>query len=96
MRLAHARLVQARAVAEHYRTTLLPLRERIVALSQQHYNGMFIGPAELLRARQEQIESSQGYLEALRNYWQARAELERALGSRVTSAASPPRVEEAR
>lgn len=95
VRLAHARLVQARAVAEHYRTTLLPLRERIVALSQQHYNGMFIGPAELLRSRQEQIESSQGYLEALRDYWQARAELERALGARVTPAAAP-RVEEAR
>ena len=90
VRLAYARLVAARATAEHYRDVLLPLRERVVELTQLHYNGMFLGPAALLAAKQAQVEASGNYLETLRAYWQARAELERAVGGQLPTATPQP------
>jgi cobalt-zinc-cadmium efflux system outer membrane protein len=80
VRLAQAHLMAARATALHYRDTLLPLRAAILEQSQLHYNGMFIGLYQLLAAKQAEIEARKGALEALRDYWTARAELARAIG----------------
>ena len=74
------RLLAARAVAEHYRTVLLPLREQIVKEAQVRYNAMLLGVFQLLLARREQIEAYRDYLESVRGYWIARAELTRAVG----------------
>lgn len=91
VRLAVARLTVARRNAEQYRTKLLPARETVLAQSQLHYNAMQLGLYALLTAKREQSESYRGYLEALRDYWFARADLERALGSSLERA---PRVTE--
>ena len=80
VRVSRARLVNARDRVEKLKTALLPLRARIVELSQQHYNGMFIGAYDLLRAKQDQVAAYGEYLGAVRGYWQARAALERASG----------------
>jgi cobalt-zinc-cadmium efflux system outer membrane protein len=80
VRLADARLRAARQTALHYRDHLLPLRSAILDQSQLHYNGMFIGPYQLLSAKQGEVEARRGYIEAIRDYWSARAELARALG----------------
>lgn len=90
VRVARAKLLAARQVAEHYRKVLLPLRQRIVELSQLHYNGMFIGPYQLLAAKQEQVHAYRGYIESLRDYWSARAELERVAGGRLPGSPPPP------
>ena len=98
VRTLRNRLVATRGVAEHYRTVLMPLRERIVNESQLRYNANLIGVFQLLLARREQIEAYRNYLEAVRDYWTARAELERAAGgSLVTPQAQPqaqPRAQE--
>jgi outer membrane protein, heavy metal efflux system len=45
----------------------------------------------------EQVESYRSYLEALEDYWKARAELERVVGGKLPGAAAPaPRQEPAR
>jgi cobalt-zinc-cadmium efflux system outer membrane protein len=88
VRLAHDRMLAARRRFEHYRDAILPLRRRIVEQSQLHYNGMLLGVPELLDAKRNEVEAGRGYLEALRDYWVARAELERAVGGRLP--APPP------
>ncbi len=82
VRVARARLVNARDRVEKLKTSLLPLRARIVELSQQHYNGMFVSAYDLLRAKQDQVAAYGEYLASVGGYWQARAALERASGGK--------------
>lgn len=84
VRAARVQMLTTRQIINRYRKNLLPLRTQIVELSQLQYNAMQIGPAQLLAARQSQVDTYQQYVEALRDYWSARAELERALGGRLT------------
>ena len=81
--LAAARMALARGNAERYRTALVPAREIAVRETQKQVNFMLVGVFELLRAKRQQIDAYQSYLEAVRDYWQARAELRRALGTRL-------------
>ncbi len=77
------RLLAARNVVKYYHDVVLPLRKRIVDESQLYYNGMLIGVYELLFAKQNQINAGREYIEALRDYWIARSDLERAVGGRL-------------
>ena len=73
----------ARDRALYYRDIMLPLHERIVNEAQLQYNAMQLGPIQLLRAREQQIETGAAYVEALRDYWLARAELAQLLSGRL-------------
>ncbi len=90
VRLAQAQLRVARLSAEHLRDRLLPLRERALAATQLQYNGMQVGLKELVAAKQAQLEASRSYALALRDYWSARAELDRVLGGQLTAAPPTP------
>ncbi|QSQ20274.1 TolC family protein [Pyxidicoccus parkwayensis] len=83
VRAARARLLSLRMVAERYRQVVLPLREKVVEQAQLQYNGMQIGLYQLLTAKREQVEAYRSYLEAVRDYWMAHAELERLVGGRL-------------
>jgi cobalt-zinc-cadmium efflux system outer membrane protein len=83
VREAWARLSSSRRVVERYKTAVLPLREREVDQAQLQYNAMQIGPFELVATKQAQIEAYRAYLDAVRDYWNARADLELAVGGRV-------------
>ncbi len=78
-----SRLSIARDRALFYRKTLLPLRERIVAETQRSYNAMGIGVFQLIMAKRDQIETGRAYLEALREYWITRAEVESLTAGRL-------------
>jgi outer membrane protein, heavy metal efflux system len=93
---------QARAVRDrlegasdrtlYSRDILLPLHERIVNEAQLQYNAMQLGPFQLLRAREQQIQTAVAYIEALRDYWLARGDLGQLLNGRLpSSGAMPPR-----
>jgi cobalt-zinc-cadmium efflux system outer membrane protein len=71
--------------ALYYRDILLPLRERIVNETQLQYNAMQRGVFELLRAREQQIQTAVAYIDTLRDYWLARADLGLLLSGRVPS-----------
>lgn len=77
------RLIMQRNLIEHYRRTVLPLREQIVALTLKKYNYMLAGAFDLLMAKQQEYEAYQKYLEALRDYWIVRADMQRSLGGRL-------------
>ena len=66
-------------IARHWRDEIVPLRKRISEENLLRYNGMLIGVFELLADAQAQIASVDGYIEALRDFWLARAELDMAL-----------------
>jgi cobalt-zinc-cadmium efflux system outer membrane protein len=83
VREARGRVLATRAVAAHYRLVVIPLRERIVALSQQHYDAMLLGVYQLLMAKQSEVNAYREYIEAVRDYWIARAELSRATGGKL-------------
>ena len=94
VRLASAKLDVTRHAAERYEKTLLPIRATVLEETQLEYNGMQVGLYELLAAKEAQIESVRSYIETVRDYWMARAELERALGGKIPAppvAAAAPR-----
>jgi cobalt-zinc-cadmium efflux system outer membrane protein len=80
-----AQLEAARATVEEYRATIGPLRAKAVDLAQKRYNSMTLSALDLLSAKQEQIGARVEEIEALRDYWTHRVELERAAGGRLPS-----------
>ena len=80
VRTTRNRLMVARNLIEHYREVFIPLREKIVALSQEQYNFMLLGPFELLSAKQNEINTYRDYINAVRDYWIIRTQLGRMVG----------------
>lgn len=66
-------------IARRYRDEILPLKKRIGQENQLRYNSMQIGVFDLLADAREQISSVNSYIEALRDFWIAQAELDVAL-----------------
>lgn len=90
VRVASAKLQLARRSAEEYQKSLLPVRARGLEQAQLEYNAMQIGLYELLAAKQTQVDAVRAYIQTVRDYWIARAELERALGGRVPAVRAAP------
>jgi outer membrane protein, heavy metal efflux system len=84
-------LIANRDLAEFYGKMVLPQQIQIVNETLLQYNAMQISTFELLSAKERQLEAERGYVEAWRDYWIARADLERAVGGRL-NLTSPPLV----
>ncbi len=85
VRLASADVAIAKARVNEYRDVLIPQRMETVARAQEEVNYMLIGIFELISLKQDEYDSYQGYLEAIRDYWIARAELSLATGTVLPS-----------
>ena len=48
-----------------------------------HYNFMLKGVFDVLQVKQEELQARREYIDALRDYWVSRVELEHALGKRI-------------
>jgi len=92
------RMLAARDLALYYGRVLVPQHRRILDLTIQYYNAMFRGAYDLLVAKQAEVEAETAHLEAWRDYWVARARLERAVGGTLPDAVGQtgPENEEAR
>jgi len=86
------RIQAAQDRALYCRDVLLPLQEQILNETQLHYNAMQIGVADLLRAKEQQIETAGAYVEALRDYWIARVDLEQLMSGRLPDSAGLPAI----
>jgi cobalt-zinc-cadmium efflux system outer membrane protein len=86
------RIQAAQDRALYYRDVLLPLQEQILNETQLHYNAMQIGVADLLRAKEQQIETAGAYVEALRDYWIARVDFEQLRSGRLPDSAGIPAI----
>ena len=75
-------------LAKHYRDEVVPLRKQISEENLLRYNGMLIGPFELLADAREQVASVTAAMQALRDYWVAETNLQMALTGGSPAAAS--------
>ena len=82
-RSATSRLTAARTNANYYRTVLAPLRQQIVHDTELEYNAMAASVFQLLQAKRDQIDTARAYVEELRDYWLARAEVEELAAGRL-------------
>lgn len=86
---AHTALLAAKTMAERYRTQLIPQREAVVEQAGRELNYMLIGVFDLIFVKQQEYDAYAGYLNAVRDYWIARAELTRAVGHKLPSSEQP-------
>ncbi len=78
-----ARVLSARDRATFYRNRVLPMRAKLLDETLRQYNAMNATPFEVLVAKRDQLQAERGRIEALRDYWSARAELDLLLAGRT-------------
>ncbi|MBY0419876.1 MAG: TolC family protein, partial [Pararheinheimera sp.] len=66
-------------VAAHYKNTVLPIQQQIAEENQLRYNGMFISVFELIADARTQISAVTGYVNATKDFWVAKSQLDLAL-----------------
>ena len=79
LRAASATVAEARARVEYYRDVVLPRRKRIVELTKLEHNAMLVGVFQLLDAKKNELQAQRDFIEAQREYWSARTDLDRVL-----------------
>jgi len=89
VREASARAAAQRKLVLYYQDELCPERKRILDLTSVQYNSMLKGGYDLVLAKQNELDSERGLIEALRDYWIARADLERATGGKTSRIVTP-------
>lgn len=63
-------------IAKHYQDEIVPLNTRVSKENLLRYNGMLIGVFDLLADARSQINSVNGAIDAYRNFWIAKADLD--------------------
>ena len=63
-------------LARHYKNAMLPIQQQIAEENQLRYNGMFISVFELIADARNQINAVTGYVNATRDYWLAKSQLD--------------------
>ena len=76
-------MIAARDAAEYYEKVLLPQRQRILRETLLQYNAMQVSNYILLAAKEREALAEREAIEALRDYWIARARLENAAGGNL-------------
>jgi cobalt-zinc-cadmium efflux system outer membrane protein len=85
VRVARARMVTERMLVEYERERVIPVRTRMVGLGQERYDAMLLGVYELIDLKIHEYEARAELVEHMREYWSARAELELAVGGRLST-----------
>ena len=83
VRAARAQVAANRELALSIRDTVLPQRRQVFKLTLEQYNSMLKGAYDLLQAKANEAAAERSYIEAWRDYWIARADLERAVGGKL-------------
>ncbi|WP_372627833.1 TolC family protein [Arsukibacterium sp.] len=63
-------------LALHYKNAMLPIQQQIAEENQLRYNGMFISVFELIADARNQINAVTGYVNATRDFWLAKSQLD--------------------
>lgn len=71
LREARAGLAEAHALARLYRDEIAPLRAGLAEDALLRYNGMLVGPWDLLSETRRQVQAEAAAIVALRDYWWA-------------------------
>lgn len=76
-------LFAMRTLVEEYRESVIPIKKQVMAETLKHQNYMLVGNYELIRAKQDEIMAQKEYIDALKEYWVARSDLEKAVSSKL-------------
>lgn len=76
-------LLAAHDLVAQVQKSIVPLRKEILAQTQLLYNGMLEGIYDLLDSYRENALAGQAAIDAVKDYWIAYAELERAVGGKL-------------
>ena len=79
VRSHYAQYQASYAIAQYYRDEVVPLRKKMLEENLLRYNGMLIGPFDLMADARAQVQSVNSYITALRDFWVADSNLEMAL-----------------
>ncbi|KGX71510.1 outer membrane efflux family protein [Burkholderia pseudomallei TSV28] len=94
VRESYAAYVTRYDIAKHYRDEVVPLRKTISDEMLLRYNGMLVSVFELLADARDQIGAVNAYIDALKDYWLAQADLQQTMGGRLPrgaqAAGEPP------
>ena len=82
-RLAKAELLTNQKLVRYYERAVLPQQARLLHATTQQYNAMQEDVFRLIRAKREQIQAGNGYIDALRAYWRSRANYQKLLSGRM-------------
>ncbi|MGH8094021.1 MAG: TolC family protein [Chthoniobacterales bacterium] len=80
VREARDQMIAARDLTSYIGKKLLPTQQQALNLTLKQNNYMLKGTYDLLLAKQNEVAAERSYIEAWRDYWIARTELERAVG----------------
>lgn len=72
-------------LAKYQKDVVVPLSDAVLGETQKEYNGMLMGIYELIDDTRGQIEAGREYVETLRDFWIAQAELSQAVGGTLPS-----------
>jgi cobalt-zinc-cadmium efflux system outer membrane protein len=86
VRSSQAAMRAAGELVAYYENVILPLRQKIVDETQLQYNAMQVSPFQLLQAKRDQIDAGVQYIQALRNYWLSRTQLDQLAAGRLVPA----------
>ena len=79
VRSHYAQYQASYAIAQYYRDDVVPLRKKMLQENLLRYNGMLIGPFDLMMDARAQVQSVNNYIAALRDFWVADSNLEMVL-----------------
>ena len=79
VRSHYAQYQASYAIAQYYRDEVVPLRKKMLQENLLRYNGMLIGPFDLMMDARAQVQSVNSYIAALRDFWVADSNLEMTL-----------------
>jgi len=78
--ILYKEMVVNRKTVEYFQKTIIPAHQQIVQSAQKHYNFMLQGVYSLLESKEDEINAHRNHIEALKNYWIKRSELDFAIG----------------
>lgn len=90
VRVALNQMSTARGLADSYRNDLIPQQKHVYDLTRRQFNAMQATVHDLLDARTAELMAREGYIEAVRDYWIARADLEQNVGGRLPTPTTRP------
>lgn len=89
VRTRRARALAAWDIAEHYRVTILPMRQRVSDEWLLRYNGMLASVFDLLTDAREQRDTVLAYIDAKADFWLADASFRESLGGGEPDTGNP-------
>ena len=82
VRLAYQNLMTNRKIVQSY-MEVLPIHQEMIKETLYEYNFMLTDVFRLLESKQAELETRKEYIDALKEYWFSRIELEHALGKKI-------------